>query len=289
MNEKWGASRDPVMSARDVAAAMLILLAVSVPAHAHEYWLAPSAYRAAAGDTVTIGAWVGTGFRGERKAYAPSRVRRFERYGPSRTNLADTTHQGDTVWARFVAGRGGTLVAYESNFAHLEMPAGDFDRYLEEEGLNGPRATRRADTLAAPVRERYARCPKTWIAGADTTAASVPRGLTLEIVPVADPLAAGPLEIRVLFQGAPLRGALVRAWNQPLARGVQPADAAVRDSVTYSHAVRTNAEGVARVPIDRPGEWLLSVVHMIPCTARAEADWESWWASFTFARGAAPR
>ena len=32
---------------------------------AHEYWLSPSRYRAAAGDTIEVSACAGTGFRGE--------------------------------------------------------------------------------------------------------------------------------------------------------------------------------------------------------------------------------
>ena len=176
--------RDPLAIAVPVAmVALLVVLTTPCRSTAHEYWLAPSTYRATVGDTVTVGAWAGTGFRGERKAYAPSRVRRFERFGPARMDLADTNRQGKTVWARFAVGRGGTLVAYESDFAHIELPAAEFDRYLAAEGLNGPLTARRADTLAARVRERYARCPKTWIAGEDTAAAMVPRGLTLEIAP----------------------------------------------------------------------------------------------------------
>jgi hypothetical protein len=31
------------------------------------------------------------------------------------------------------------------------------------------------------------------------------------------------------------------------------------------------------------GEWLIGVVHMVPCREREAADWESYWASLTFA------
>jgi hypothetical protein len=32
------------------------------------------------------------------------------------------------------------------------------------------------------------------------------------------------------------------------------------------------------------GEWLVGVVHMVSCPAPAQADWQSYWASLTFAR-----
>src|SRR5687768_12764988 len=41
------------------------VLAGAGPAGAHEFWLAPSRYRAATSDSVVLGAFVGTGFRGE--------------------------------------------------------------------------------------------------------------------------------------------------------------------------------------------------------------------------------
>jgi len=53
--------------------------------------------------------------------------------------------------------------------------------------------------------------------------------------------------------------------------------------------VRTDKNGEARVAIDRPGEWLITSEVMVPCPEKSEADWESWWASFTFARGGGKR
>ena len=56
---------------RSIALAVLALAALPAPpAHAHEFWLAPSTYHAAAGDTVRVTAYVGTGFRGELKPFA---------------------------------------------------------------------------------------------------------------------------------------------------------------------------------------------------------------------------
>ena len=47
---------------------------------------------------------------------------------------------------------------------------------------------------------------------------------------------------------------------------------------------RTNADGRVLVPLDRPGEWLVKAVHIIETPADdTVADWESFWASLTFA------
>jgi hypothetical protein len=47
---------------------------------------------------------------------------------------------------------------------------------------------------------------------------------------------------------------------------------------------RTDARGMVTLDTASPGEWLVSAVHMIPSEDRAEADWQSRWASLTFAR-----
>jgi uncharacterized GH25 family protein len=47
---------------------------------------------------------------------------------------------------------------------------------------------------------------------------------------------------------------------------------------------RTDARGMVALDTSRPGEWLVSAVHMTQSEDRAEADWQSRWASLTFVR-----
>ncbi len=279
-------------------ASMLVVTQVLAPAvaPAHEFWLSPSRYRAAAGDTVSVSAFVGTGFRGEIKPYAASRVTRFVLLDAGERDLSKTGRNGDPVMGRFVAGdAGGTVVSYQSNFAEIELEPEAFDRYLAEEGLDYARAAWSRRQEAGPVRERYARCPRTWIQGTVATSGNAtgatagaritrPTGLAYELVPLSDPAAGGTVTLRALFRGRPLAGALVRAWNRPLLDGIRPADAVNRDSVGASARGRTDRNGLVRLRVAEPGEWMVASVHMTPSTDRAAADWESWWASLTFAR-----
>jgi len=272
---------------RSVQIALTALtLFLAAPASAHEFWLAPSTYRASTRDTVEIAAFVGTGFRGERKPYATSRTLRFTMIGPKSIDLTPAAMNGDLAFTRFIpADDGGCVVAYHSSFASIELPADEFDAYLRLEGLTEPlKARSKLGQKAGPGRERYARCPKTWIAGRDPGRLLKPVGLPLEIVPLGDPEASTPLRVKVLFHNHPLAGALVRGWNQRLAHGTVPTDAAARDSVGPVAGSRTGADGIATLTLDRPGEWMLSAVHMIPSADRKEADWESLWASLTFIR-----
>ncbi len=295
------------------AAALLLLLDAAVagsPAAAHEFWLAPSTYRAAAGDTVAVAAFVGTGFRGERRPYAPSRVAALTLHAARTLDLAQAAVPGQSALARFVAAdSGGAVVAYLSRFAALTQADSAFDAYLALEGLdaalaararsraganarqqtsNPSRGSRGAAGAAPPgfVRERYRRCAKSWIAGSDPARALRPVGLPLEIVPLAPPGSAPAFELRVLFEGAPLEGALVRAWRAALGSDGRPTDAAARDSTGAVAEARTDAQGNATLAVATPGEWLVGVVHMIPSRDPVAADWESNWASLTFATNA---
>ncbi len=277
---------------RAMVALVLLIGARPDVAGAHEYWLQPDHYRARQGDTLAVAAFAGTGFRGERKPYPAPRALRFAMVGPRTIDLRAVATNGDMTFARFIApDPHGVLVAFHSDFTDIELPAREFDTYLKEQGLAGPLAARaKLGAAAGPGRERYGRCAKTWIApaagGAEVARVITPLGLPLEVVPLAEPTRDGPLSVRVLFGGAPLAHALVRAWRQSLAAGMRPLDVAARDSVGFSVEAHTDARGVARLALRGDGEWLVSCVHMVPSENRAEADWQSLWASLTFARAA---
>jgi uncharacterized GH25 family protein len=268
----------------------ILLLLASAPASAHEYWLQPSRYHADAGDSIAVGGFVGTGFRGEARPYSARRAVRFLARGAAPVDLARTARDGLSPWVRFRAGdRGGTLVAYESDFATIELPAHEFESYLRLEGLDAVvRARAAAGASRSPGRERYRRSCKVWIAGTapGATRATVALGLPLEIVPAAEPGAAGSdrLGLIVRFAGRPLAGALVRAWRQPPGADGGVVSAAARDSVGSFAEGRTDGEGLVVLRLPGPGEWLVSTVHMVPAAGgRGDADWESTWASLTFA------
>jgi hypothetical protein len=278
-----------------VLAGLVVALAcgLAAPAHGHEFWLAPSTYRPRAGDPVQVRAFVGTGFRGELRPFTPRRTLRFSWRGAEELDLRAAGVNGEPVWADRTWGAagdsGGVIISYESDFVPIELPAAEFDRYLALEGLDEVLAIRRRlGALAGPGRERYRRVCKTWLAGDDPARAGAPVGLPLEIVPLADPARPGPLRVRVLAGRRPLAGALVRAWRQDLERGAVPAFAATRDSVGPAAEGRTDAAGEVTLALRGDGEWLLSCVHMAGSADLDEADWESTWASFTFARVAIP-
>jgi hypothetical protein len=253
---------------------------------AHEFWLAPSTYAGAHRRVVEISALAGTGFRGERLPWSPVHCAHLVARAASIIDLTRAASIGDVVWARFApADDGGTMLAFESKFTPIELPAEQFDAYLKDEGLTGPLDARNRGPAGVHGRERYRRCAKAWLPGRDLARAVKPVGLPLEIVPQVPPGTNPQLPLLILWDGRPLPGALVKAWRAPLGAGSKPTDGATRDSVGFTWQGRSDSRGQLIVPVISPGEWIVSVVHMVPCRETSEADWESTWASLTFERG----
>jgi uncharacterized GH25 family protein len=48
------------------------------------------------------------------------------------------------------------------------------------------------------------------------------------------------------------------------------------------HDAMTDKDGMASFVLDRPGQWLIRLVHMRRCRDCADADWESFWAAYSF-------
>jgi uncharacterized GH25 family protein len=253
---------------------------------AHEYWLSPSRYVARAGDPVAIASATGEGFAGPILPYARARIADFHLRSARIFPLAPVAAEGDSILARFVAADdSGTVVVLLSTPSAIELPADKFETYLVEDGLEAViEARARAGKRGEPGRERFRRCAKTWIAGTVSASRLLrPAGLPFEIVPIHDPGMGETHEVSVLFDGEPIDGVLVHAWRQPLDADLQPEPPASRGEVDHVAAVRTDARGRAVLALSGGGEWLVSAVHMVPST-EPDTDWESYWASLTFAR-----
>jgi len=100
-------------------------------------------------------------------------------------------------------------------------------------------------------------------------------GHELELVPTEDPfaLSAGqPLHVRVLFHGTPVANVDVE-----LGDGLAPTKE--EDIPRY----KTNSEGVAQIPVDRRGPYLLTVDYRIPGRDPALAATDYFDAALAFA------
>ncbi len=242
--------------------AVLVLLAAS--AEAHDFWIEPSSFTPAAGQIVSLRLRVGEHLRGEPVPRRPERIERFfardgsgEREVPGRENR-------DPAGILTIGDAGTTIVAYRSRpTLHEPQAAGAFERYLREEGLERviEQRKKRGESSKAGT-EIYSRAAKSLLRTGGGEPADRVLGRRREIVRSGD-------AFRVLFEGQPLANALVVA----LRRGAEASPL----------RARSDAEGRVVYPKLSSGMWLVKTVHMVPAPTSAGADWESIWASETFA------
>ncbi|OGX84542.1 hypothetical protein BEN47_16125 [Hymenobacter lapidarius] len=273
--------------------ALVALLGLAgLTATAHECWLESPRFRLQPGQTMHIHTFVGENFKGEPWTTKAGKIQRLVRFGPTAGDTTDLTPPPgfaptDTFRTALTFARPGThVVLLQSTNSFIEMPGDKFTAYLREEGLDYALKVRQEnDETAKPGRETYRRCAKTLVqvgtaastpAAADTAWRQV-YGLPLELVPEQNPyrlLADKSLTVRVLRGGKPASGAAVQIWQR------QP-----NGLPTTHFTTRANQNGRILLRLSGPGPYLLAAVDMTvaPAKLRERADWQSTWASLTFA------
>lgn len=251
------------------------------PAWAHDKWLEAEPFTSASPSPLKI--YLLTGEALQQAELAPVRraasVRRLEILSAGgRRELRGALREDQQPLLITSAEQirpGTSVLAMDTAPVDILLTPEKFQHYLFEERLMDIlvlRATRGQED--SPGRERYSRSLKAIVQVGETLDELVlrPIGQDLEILPVAHPYGlhpGSPLAVRILFRGQPLSGRAVTFANR------------YRSNVT-TRIVRTDANGQASVPMERTGEWMVTLVHMEPC-AEPGADWRSYWSSLTFA------
>ena len=175
---------------------------------------------------------------------------------------------------------GTYVLAFQSNYAESNLPSIRYNDYIKVEGLTPAISLRaRTKTTDTPGREIYSRRAKALVQvgasnGADAWVTKA-IGLSLEIVPEKNPYALSPKEelpVRVLYEGKPLVGALVKLTN--LEFDVRPIAAHL-----------TDASGRASFLFPRTGTWLINVIWTKPISGNPKADFDTTFSSLTFGYG----
>lgn len=249
-------------------------LVVADTGAAHDFWVRPSRFEATPGEVVDVRLFVGSGTELEELGRDPALVRRFESRRGQRHEpiggVAGTVPAGRTR----LAGAGLTTLVYQSAHSFIELPAGKFESYLDEEGLEeiSFERQRRGQGLE-PGRESYARYCKALVrvGGTAKGAHDDEVGLPLELV-AEDDLSSwrdgDALSFRLLFGGRPLPGRLVRLAHL--------------DIPELELGVRSDLQGRAVLTPPQGGAWRVVSVHMVPADPDVQGDWESFWTSLTF-------
>lgn len=263
---------------RFVAAALVAAAAVviSAPISAHDFWIAPSAYRPKVGSLVGLRLLVGQSLIGDPVPREPSVIERFvvaSAVNGTSDKPIPGRDGGDPAGVLRVDVPGLLVVGYQSAPRPVELTADKFDQYLGEEGLDAVRTLFASTPMKSNARELFSRCAKALLLSGPSSAADGDRtlGLPLEIVAERSPYKTAPgeeLSFVLKYQGTARPGALVIALS------------ARNPSLKLS--ARTDRDGRVRFTFPQNGAWLVKAVHLIPAHQGANADWESFWASSTF-------
>jgi len=257
-----------------------IALLTSGALQAHDFWIEPGAFRTQVNARVPLRLYVGQDFKGDALVYLPDLIERYAVAGPAVERAIEAV-AGDDPPGELRAERAGLhIVLYRGRHSSVTFDTPEeFERYLDKEGLERVRGRDdyRQRTSRKPIRELFSRCAKALVAvGAASADADRALGLRLELIAGKNPYArgySGQLPVQLLFEGKPLAGALLIAFNK-----AEPA---------RKRRARSGADGRASLAVDRPGVWLITAVHMLPAPRGMDAEWESVWASLSFELSAA--
>ena len=189
----------------------------------------------------------------------------------------------DTAVLRFATGGAGTyLIGVSTTARVITLTGEEFNDYLVHDGLLDTIEERgAAGTTDNEATERYSKHVKAvvQVGGARSGEWATELGYPAEFIPLRNPyeLSRGDqLRIRFLRAGEPVADQLVYASYE----GYHSHDAAGEhvEAVT----TRTNADGIATIPLNGTGRWYVRTIHMAETNAEPDVDYESNWATLTF-------
>lgn len=269
-----------------VLISIVLGLGFAVPAAAHDFWLQPKTFRMDQPGPLGVQALIGHSDDVSSWPTQAARIIAFNSVGPDgvtdqQANLGDDPEGGALRPALAVPGL--HIVALTSIHSVSDLPADDFNSYVEEEGVRPILEDRMArGTMEQNGREIYSRRGKAIILVGDLDAASDehitrPIGMTLEIIPLSNPMRASAddgFDFEVRYRGLPVDGALVHMQS------LSKADATIEP-------IRTDANGRASFSPGIGGAWMLHTVWASRIFHDPRGDYDTIFSSLTFSFSAA--
>lgn len=189
----------------------------------------------------------------------------------------------DTAILAFETGEAGTYLIGVSTAARVfALTADEFNEYLVHDGIIDVIAQREAaGQTGDEATERYSKHVKALVqvGGARSDQWSTELGYPVEFMPLQNPYELGvgdELQVRFLRSGELVDNQLIYASHENH-HGHDAAGEHVEALTT-----RTNADGVATIPLTGAGRWYVRTIHMVETTAEPDVDYESNWATLTF-------
>ena len=244
---------------------------------AHEFWLNPQKFIYKRADKINIKFLVGENFDGDNWEGNGQRIKSLKIYfGGVSDDLSTMLSQetGDSV-EYFMIDEGTNMIAFNSNNSFINIEPGQFNEYLEEDGLYDALEYRKNNNeMGCNGREFYQRCAKTLVQVGETKDQTfgIPTSLPVDIIPSSNPYLLKnkeQLRIKVYYKKSPLSNALVKVWHR-------------KNNATKKIELKTDENGEVTFPVILSGKWMISTVKMERLFDNPICDWQSYWGSLTW-------
>lgn len=258
--------------------AVAMVLATATLASAHDMFVKPTRFFAPENAEVRVRLLNGT-FTKSENSIARNRLADASVLTPRGRIKLDTAEwgvKGDTSTFHIHTRAAGTyVIGVSTKPSEIDLSADDFNLYLKDDGIPDVLEARtKAGELNRGAKERYHKHVKAMVqvGSARSDAYATPMGYPAEIMPTVNPYtlkAGATLQVRTLVDGKP-------AGNQYVLYGGEAGGAAMEQKDT-----RSNASGVANIPLAKPGVYYIKFINMAKVTTGG-LDYESKWATLTF-------
>jgi len=255
---------------------IFVLIFTFFVANAHEYILIADHFKVKKGDTLELHLFVADGFNIETERPLQRKItKKFELItATSKLDLlAENLESSFPILTKVVDFEGLGLIHVERDYAKNILENKKFEDYLKEDYIENISINTSAKK---EQKERYTRYIKCLIQSGqpnDDTLYKTIIGQQFEIILLQNPYKlkiGNKLQAKVYFQGKPLANKVITIRNR------------TGNEMATKQTSRTDKKGVCTFTINRKGDWFLHATQMIPCPDLAEADWESFWTSYSF-------
>lgn len=259
-----------------VAAVLCGPLAGARAVSAHEFWIEPHEYQVETAAELKADLKNGEEFVGSTLAYFANNIVRFDMImGETTAPVESRLGNIPALTAKAPSVDGLLVLAYQSTDSSLKYAEWEkFMAFAEHKDFKIAEAAHLAAGWPQQgFGEVYSRYVKALIAVGNGEGTDMITGMETELVALTNPYSAafdGTMQVQVLYKAQPRADAQVEIFQRKPGGEVE---------VTLT---RTNAKGVASIPVSPGSEYLLDAVVLRPYEGDRDAVWETLWAALTF-------
>ena len=211
----------------------------------------------------------------EEIKYEPTKTARFMLYyGSKKVDLTKLAKEGDAPVLNYTMNNTGqALIEMTRGYEFNEVSRDNYSEFLANQGFD-KLSEKVKNSNQFRVKEKYTRCLKTLVYVDDHDGNDYEKILndTFEIILKDNPYKkkyGDDMNALLMFKGRPAKSVAVTLYIKSISGNV------------YTQNLTSDAKGMLSFTMSREGIYLLRSV-MVDATKDKDADYESWWASYTF-------